>query len=106
MTSPAKDHAPTRAHYFKLKIMTRKRQNSQLTCLILRHYLPAHLGDMAALTFKSLLPPATGAIRAAPGAGRWAHVVAREQCEVIQKWPLLCSAILRRMVGSDESRKS
>ena len=37
MTSPAKDHAPTRAYYFKLKIMTRKRQNSQLACLIVRH---------------------------------------------------------------------
>ena len=38
MTSPAKDHAPTRAYYFKPKIMTYEIQNSQLACLITRHH--------------------------------------------------------------------
>src|SRR5437773_12116728 len=36
MTSPAKDHAPTRANYVKHKSMTRKIQSSWLVCLILR----------------------------------------------------------------------
>jgi hypothetical protein len=48
----------------------------------------------------------TGNWRDPRSAARWAHVVAREEWEVTQKWPLLCSAILRRVVGSDESRKS
>ena len=39
---------------------------------------------MAALTFKGLLPPATGAIRAAP---RDAHVVAREEWERVDNLP-------------------
>jgi hypothetical protein len=39
---------------------------------------------MAALTFKGLLPPATGAIRAVP---RYAHVVAREEWERMDNLP-------------------
>jgi hypothetical protein len=38
MTSPAKDYAPTRAYYFKLKNMTCKIQSSQFACLIVRHH--------------------------------------------------------------------
>jgi hypothetical protein len=38
MTSPAKDHAPTRTYYFKLKSMTCKIQSPLLACLIVRHY--------------------------------------------------------------------
>jgi hypothetical protein len=40
---------------------------------------------MAALTFKGLLPPATGAIRAVP---RYAHVVARAEWERVDDLPL------------------
>jgi hypothetical protein len=43
---------------------------------------------MAALTFKRLLR------RDPRSAARYAHVVAREEWEVTQKWPLLCSAAL------------
>jgi hypothetical protein len=47
MTSPAKDHAPPRAYYFKLKIMTCEIQNSQLACLIVRHYKARSSADAA-----------------------------------------------------------
>jgi hypothetical protein len=50
MTSPAKDHAPTRAYYFKLKNMTSKIQSSSSPaslCAIMKRFgeqFPARLG--------------------------------------------------------------
>jgi hypothetical protein len=63
--------------------------NSQFACLILRHYLPAHLAtwirryggtDVQGLT-------STGNWRDRRSAARYAHVVAREEWERVDNLP-------------------